>query len=79
MNDFTACRLQGQMVRRAWFCDASGYYFGKVCPHVDKSNLKFWNGGLLGFLNRWRISIRMTTNQAQAILEDYCSLIIKWL
>lgn len=71
-------RMEGQMVRRAWFRLASRWYFGVVYPDLDRSQFKFSNGWFLGFLSRWGVSIRMTTNKATATPGDYQDRIIKW-
>lgn len=72
-------RAEGRIVRHGWFRIASRYYFGEVYKHLDKSQFKFSNGWFLGFLSHWGISIRMTTNKAQTLPEDYRARIISWL
>lgn len=72
-------RMEGQMVRRAWFRIASKYFFGIAYPDIDKSQFRFSNGWFLGFLSRWGIAIRITTNKAQTTPNDYRERIISWL
>lgn len=77
-SKFWERRQEGKIVRRGWFRLASKWLFGQVYPGINHTQFKFSNGWFLGFLSRWGISIRITTNKAQKIPEDYKSLIINW-
>lgn len=76
---FCERREEGKIVRRGWFRIASRWLFTEIYPALDKEQFRFSNGWFLGFLSRWGLSIRVTTNKAQQIPDEYREVITNWL
>jgi hypothetical protein len=75
---FVQKRTEGKCIRRVWFRLASKYLFTQIYPELDKQQFKFSEGWFSGFLSRWEISLRATTNKAQEIPENLRHIIINW-
>lgn len=72
-------RQEGKLVRSNWFRLASRWLFSQIYPDLDKGQFKFSNGWFLRSLSRWGITLRVTTNKAQKVPEDYRDRIVNWL
>lgn len=73
---FLERQQEGKLVRRGWFRLASRWLFNQCYPDLNQTQFRFSNGWFLGFLSRWGITLRVTTNKAQKISEDYRNRII---
>lgn len=78
-DNFCKRRDEGLIVRRVWFRLASRVFFKATYPDTDVNLFNFPGGWLHGFLARWNITLRATTNKAQYIPNHYRILIQKWL
>lgn len=76
---FCERREEGMMVRRIWFRLSSRLIFKEVYPELDHSQFRFSAGWFSGFLGRWGISLRVTTNKAQEVPENFKNLLVSWL
>lgn len=76
-SQFLRQREKGQIVRRSWFRYASKKAFQECYPNSEKI-FSFSQGWFVGFLTRYNISIRFTTNRAQKIPQDYLTPIINF-
>jgi len=78
-KEFIKRREEGRMVRRGWFRRTARRLFNEQYPHVLGSLFCFSVGWFTGFLRRFYISLRFTTNKAQKLPQDYVALIQAWL
>jgi hypothetical protein len=78
LQRFWELRQEKRMVGRGWFRLAARWYFGVVYPGLPHEQFRFSNGWFLGFLSRWGISTRVTTNTAQAVPADHKEQIETW-
>ena len=78
-ENFCKRRDEGLIVRRVWFRLASRVFFKATYPDTDVNLFKFSGGWFHGFLTRWNITLRATTNKAQYIPNHYRILIQQWL
>ena len=78
---FCKRRKEGRAVRRIWFQLASKLAFKEAYPDRNSvlEEFKFSTGWFNGFLSRWNLSLRATTNKAQYIPTHYQQLIVNWL
>lgn len=80
---FVEWRKAGKLVQRSWFRRHAFIEFEVL--KISTSNLaytlpfRFSASWFHGFLSRYRISLRFTTNKAQKIPDDYKIPILKWL
>jgi hypothetical protein len=65
-------------VRQGWFREKSFALFHELYESEDE-NFRFSNGWFRAFLQRYRISLRFSTNTSQKTPEEYQKLIICWL
>ena len=78
---FSQRRKEGLVVRRIWFQLASKLAFRESYPDRDPGlqEFEFSTSWFNGFLSRWNISLRATTNKAQYVPAHYQHLIVNWL
>jgi hypothetical protein len=72
--------LQGHPVRQGWFREKSYTLFHELYSdaNVDEP-FRFTYGWFRAMLQRYRISLRFSTNTAQKTPEEYEKLIVCWL
>lgn len=72
-------REERKAVRRGWLRRQSLIGFKAAYPERNIDEFTFSDGWFQGFLSRYSISLRFTTNKSQKLPEEYLSSIIQWL